>query len=71
MSEKMRFFDPQLKEKADQELFNEPEWLINLRQLDGQMRVCVFINVHEKPIHVVVGVSVTDWAVLFFPHRLE
>ncbi|KAK6315704.1 hypothetical protein J4Q44_G00132280 [Coregonus suidteri] len=28
MSEKMRFFDPQLKEKADQELFNEPEWLI-------------------------------------------
>uniref|UniRef100_A0A674E226 Protein transport protein sec16 n=1 Tax=Salmo trutta TaxID=8032 RepID=A0A674E226_SALTR len=56
MSEKMRFFDPQLKEKADQELFNEPEWLINLRQLDGQMRVCVFINVHEKPIHVVVGV---------------
>uniref|UniRef100_A0A8C8GEP4 Protein transport protein sec16 n=1 Tax=Oncorhynchus tshawytscha TaxID=74940 RepID=A0A8C8GEP4_ONCTS len=43
MSEKMRFFDPQLKEKADQELFNEPEWLINLRQLDGQMRVCVLL----------------------------
>ncbi|XP_071009563.1 protein transport protein Sec16A isoform X11 [Oncorhynchus clarkii lewisi] len=41
MSEKMRFFDPQLKEKADQELFNEPEWLINLRQLDGQMRTGV------------------------------
>ncbi|XP_071207684.1 protein transport protein Sec16A isoform X4 [Salvelinus alpinus] len=41
MSEKMRFFDPQLKEKADQELFNEPEWLIHLRQLDGQMRTGV------------------------------
>ncbi|XP_038826269.1 protein transport protein Sec16A isoform X5 [Salvelinus namaycush] len=41
MSEKMRFFDPQLKEKADQELFNEPEWLIDLRQLDGQMRTGV------------------------------
>uniref|UniRef100_A0A6Q2Z9N8 Protein transport protein sec16 n=1 Tax=Esox lucius TaxID=8010 RepID=A0A6Q2Z9N8_ESOLU len=41
MSEKMRFFDPQLKEKADQELFMEPEWLIHLRQLDGQMRVGV------------------------------
>ncbi|KAL0965919.1 hypothetical protein UPYG_G00287870, partial [Umbra pygmaea] len=38
ISEKMRFFDPQLKEKADQELFTEPEWLIHLRQLDGQMR---------------------------------
>uniref|UniRef100_A0A8C7KQK9 Protein transport protein sec16 n=1 Tax=Oncorhynchus kisutch TaxID=8019 RepID=A0A8C7KQK9_ONCKI len=43
MSEKMRFFDPQLKEKADQELFNEPEWLINLRQLDGQMRTGVIV----------------------------
>uniref|UniRef100_A0AAY5KIG5 Protein transport protein Sec16A n=1 Tax=Esox lucius TaxID=8010 RepID=A0AAY5KIG5_ESOLU len=41
MSEKMRFFDPQLKEKADQELFMEPEWLIHLRQLDGQMRTGV------------------------------
>lgn len=39
MSEKLRFFDPQLKEKPEQELFNEPEWLIELRQLDGQIRV--------------------------------
>uniref|UniRef100_A0A672HU46 Protein transport protein sec16 n=1 Tax=Salarias fasciatus TaxID=181472 RepID=A0A672HU46_SALFA len=39
MSEKLRFFDPQLKEKPEQELFNEPEWLIHLRQLDGQLRV--------------------------------
>uniref|UniRef100_A0A8D3E6D0 Protein transport protein sec16 n=1 Tax=Scophthalmus maximus TaxID=52904 RepID=A0A8D3E6D0_SCOMX len=39
MSEKLRFFDPQLKEKPEQELFNEPEWLIHLRQLDGQIRV--------------------------------
>ncbi|XP_072310740.1 protein transport protein Sec16A isoform X2 [Eucyclogobius newberryi] len=38
MSEKLRFFDPQLKEKPEQELFREPEWLIHLRQLDGQMR---------------------------------
>ncbi|KAJ0047387.1 hypothetical protein NL108_002053, partial [Boleophthalmus pectinirostris] len=38
MSEKLRFFDPQLKEKPEQELFKEPEWLIHLRQLDGQMR---------------------------------
>lgn len=39
MSEKLRFFDPQLKEKPEQELFIEPEWLIRLRQLDGQIRV--------------------------------
>uniref|UniRef100_A0A669CIE6 Protein transport protein sec16 n=1 Tax=Oreochromis niloticus TaxID=8128 RepID=A0A669CIE6_ORENI len=39
MSEKLRFFDPQLKEKPEQELFIEPEWLIRLRQLDGQIKV--------------------------------
>lgn len=39
MSEKLRFFDPQLREKPEQELFVEPEWLIRLRQLDGQIRV--------------------------------
>lgn len=39
MSEKLRFFDPQLREKPEQELFNEPDWLIDLRQLDGQIRV--------------------------------
>ncbi|XP_078126784.1 protein transport protein Sec16A isoform X4 [Sander vitreus] len=41
MSEKLRFFDPQLKEKPEQELFNEPEWLTHLRQLDGQIRTGV------------------------------
>ncbi|XP_069025521.1 protein transport protein Sec16A isoform X3 [Embiotoca jacksoni] len=41
MSEKLRLFDPQLKEKPEQELFNEPEWLIHLRQLDGQIRTGV------------------------------
>ncbi|XP_032395921.1 protein transport protein Sec16A isoform X4 [Etheostoma spectabile] len=41
MSEKLKFFDPQLKEKPEQELFNEPEWLTHLRQLDGQIRTGV------------------------------
>lgn len=61
MSEKLRFFDPQLKEKPEQELFNEPEWLIHLRQLDGQIRVrrrrsvcscllCVLIFIYAKAI---------------------
>ncbi|KAM9821020.1 protein transport protein Sec16A [Neosynchiropus ocellatus] len=38
MSEKLRFFDPQMKERPEQELFNEPEWLVHIRQLDGQIR---------------------------------
>ncbi|XP_061589718.1 protein transport protein Sec16A isoform X5 [Cololabis saira] len=41
MSEKLRFFDPQLKEKPDEGLFIEPEWLIQLRQLDGQIKTGV------------------------------
>ncbi|KAG5834536.1 hypothetical protein ANANG_G00262530 [Anguilla anguilla] len=35
---KLRFFDPQLKEKPEQELFIEPDWLVGLRQLDGQIK---------------------------------
>uniref|UniRef100_A0A3Q2EJ14 Protein transport protein sec16 n=1 Tax=Cyprinodon variegatus TaxID=28743 RepID=A0A3Q2EJ14_CYPVA len=41
MSEKLRFFDPQLKERPEQELFIEPEWLIHLKQLDGQIKTGV------------------------------
>uniref|UniRef100_A0A8D3DBP0 Protein transport protein sec16 n=1 Tax=Scophthalmus maximus TaxID=52904 RepID=A0A8D3DBP0_SCOMX len=48
MSEKLRFFDPQLKEKPEQELFNEPEWLIHLRQLDGQIRTGVITYSAER-----------------------
>jgi len=42
MSLRLRFFDPQLKERPEQELFIEPDWLLHLRQLDGQIKVCVF-----------------------------
>ncbi|XDV38236.1 hypothetical protein PO909_007686 [Leuciscus waleckii] len=38
MSLRLRFFDPQLKERPEQELFIEPDWLLNLRQLDGQIK---------------------------------
>ncbi|KAJ8286576.1 hypothetical protein GJAV_G00040750 [Gymnothorax javanicus] len=38
MSAKLRFFDPQLKEKPEQELFIEPDWLVHLRRLDGQIK---------------------------------
>uniref|UniRef100_A0A8C2K1Q4 Protein transport protein sec16 n=1 Tax=Cyprinus carpio TaxID=7962 RepID=A0A8C2K1Q4_CYPCA len=39
MSVRLRFFDPQLKERPEQELFIEPDWLLHLRQLDGQIKV--------------------------------
>uniref|UniRef100_A0AAY4A1H1 Protein transport protein sec16 n=1 Tax=Denticeps clupeoides TaxID=299321 RepID=A0AAY4A1H1_9TELE len=40
MSARLRFCDPQLKEKPEQELFVEPDWLLQLRNLDGQIKVC-------------------------------
>ncbi|XP_037401728.1 protein transport protein Sec16A isoform X2 [Pygocentrus nattereri] len=38
MSERLRFFDPQLKEKPEQELFQEPDWLLLLRKLSSQIQ---------------------------------
>ncbi|KAL6465448.1 hypothetical protein MHYP_G00255810 [Metynnis hypsauchen] len=37
LSTKMRHFDQQLKDISDLELSSEPEWLINLRRLHGQI----------------------------------
>ncbi|KAM4662888.1 protein transport protein Sec16A isoform 2-T2 [Discoglossus pictus] len=38
VSTHLRFFDPQLKEKPEQELFVEPPWLLRLRHLDMQIK---------------------------------
>ncbi|XP_063288941.1 protein transport protein Sec16A isoform X3 [Pelobates fuscus] len=38
VSSHLRFFDPQLKEKPEQELFIEPPWLLRLRHLDMQIK---------------------------------
>uniref|UniRef100_A0A8C5MV24 Protein transport protein sec16 n=1 Tax=Leptobrachium leishanense TaxID=445787 RepID=A0A8C5MV24_9ANUR len=38
VSSHLRFFDPQLKEKPEQELFIEPSWLVRLRHLEMQMK---------------------------------
>uniref|UniRef100_A0A8C1TU06 Protein transport protein sec16 n=1 Tax=Cyprinus carpio TaxID=7962 RepID=A0A8C1TU06_CYPCA len=51
MSLRLRFFDPQLKERPEQELFIEPDWLLHLRQLDGQIKVCVFSFIHKSSRH--------------------
>ncbi|TSK72006.1 Protein transport protein Sec16B [Bagarius yarrelli] len=38
LSVRLRFFDPQLKEKPEQELFQEPDWLLHLRKLSNQIK---------------------------------
>uniref|UniRef100_A0A8C1HMZ0 Protein transport protein sec16 n=1 Tax=Cyprinus carpio carpio TaxID=630221 RepID=A0A8C1HMZ0_CYPCA len=61
MSLRLRFFDPQLKERPEQELFIEPDWLLHLRQLDGQIKVCVCfllsISHHASDAHCSVPVN--------------
>uniref|UniRef100_A0A8C6XTY9 Protein transport protein sec16 n=1 Tax=Naja naja TaxID=35670 RepID=A0A8C6XTY9_NAJNA len=39
ISSQLRLFDPQIREKPEQELFIEPSWLIQLRHLDRQIKV--------------------------------
>ncbi|XP_051906469.1 protein transport protein Sec16A isoform X1 [Hippocampus zosterae] len=48
MAEKLRIFDPQLKERPEQELFTEPDWLIQLRQLDGQIKTGAIIFAADR-----------------------
>ncbi|KAJ6653310.1 hypothetical protein lerEdw1_009339 [Lerista edwardsae] len=38
VSSQLRLFDPQLKEKPEQELFVAPDWLVQLQNLDRQIR---------------------------------
>uniref|UniRef100_A0A2D4NN92 Sec16 Sec23-binding domain-containing protein n=2 Tax=Micrurus surinamensis TaxID=129470 RepID=A0A2D4NN92_MICSU len=38
ISSQLRLFDPQIKEKPEQELFIEPNWLIQLQHLDKQIK---------------------------------
>uniref|UniRef100_A0A8B9EYL7 Protein transport protein sec16 n=1 Tax=Anser cygnoides TaxID=8845 RepID=A0A8B9EYL7_ANSCY len=39
MSSQLRLFDPQIKEKPEQESLVEPSWLVRLRHVDGQIKV--------------------------------
>ncbi|XP_061867221.1 protein transport protein Sec16A isoform X6 [Colius striatus] len=38
ISSQLRLFDPQIKEKPEQESFIEPTWLVRLRHVDGQIK---------------------------------
>uniref|UniRef100_A0A4W4E7R3 Protein transport protein sec16 n=1 Tax=Electrophorus electricus TaxID=8005 RepID=A0A4W4E7R3_ELEEL len=60
MSARLRFFDPQLKEKPEQELFQEPDWLLQLRQLNNKIKVCVrgaMVQVMKRSVCLCVCVS--------------
>lgn len=47
MSSQLRLFDPQIKEKPEQESFIEPSWLVTLRHVDGQIKVqCVLFSMN-------------------------
>ncbi|XP_043576570.1 protein transport protein Sec16A isoform X1 [Chiloscyllium plagiosum] len=38
ISTRLRFFDPQLKERSEQELHVEPDWIKHLRQIENQLK---------------------------------
>lgn len=39
ISSQLRLFDPRIKEISEQESVIEPNWLTQLRNLDGQIKV--------------------------------
>lgn len=39
IASQLRLFDPQLREKPEQEAFVEPAWLAQLRRVDRQLKV--------------------------------
>ncbi|XP_043914416.1 protein transport protein Sec16A [Protopterus annectens] len=48
VSARLCFFDPVLKEKPEGELHIEPEWLLHLRQLDGQIKEGVISYISDR-----------------------
>lgn len=58
MSSQLRLFDPQIKEKPEQESFIEPSWLVTLRHVDGQIKVqsvlfnmkCSLLRISVNPV---------------------
>lgn len=39
MASQLRLFDPQLKEKPEEESFVEPAWLVQLQHVERQIQV--------------------------------
>uniref|UniRef100_A0A8B9W618 Protein transport protein sec16 n=1 Tax=Anas zonorhyncha TaxID=75864 RepID=A0A8B9W618_9AVES len=61
MSSQLRLFDPQIKEKPEQESLVEPSWLVRLRHVDGQIKVKnVLSNMNYSLFRVSVN-PVFEW----------
>ncbi|XP_078082316.1 protein transport protein Sec16A isoform X2 [Mustelus asterias] len=43
ISSQLRFFDPQLKERSEQELYMEPDWIKHLQQTESQLKEGAFV----------------------------
>uniref|UniRef100_A0A8D2M297 Protein transport protein sec16 n=1 Tax=Zonotrichia albicollis TaxID=44394 RepID=A0A8D2M297_ZONAL len=80
MSSQLRLFDPQIKEKPEQESFIEPPWLVTLRHVDGQIKVwCVLFSMNYSlqsvnPIFkmVLFTLLITEtWEVTLYIHILN
>uniref|UniRef100_A0A8B9VZ59 Protein transport protein sec16 n=1 Tax=Anas zonorhyncha TaxID=75864 RepID=A0A8B9VZ59_9AVES len=63
MSSQLRLFDPQIKEKPEQESLVEPSWLVRLRHVDGQIKVK---NVLSNMNYSLFRVSVNPSMIFFF-----
>lgn len=66
MSSQLRLFDPQIKEKPEQESLVEPSWLVRLRHVDGQIKVKnVLSNVNYSLFRVSVN-PVFEWLYSYY-----
>lgn len=45
LASQLRLFDPQLKEKPEEESFVEPTWLAQLQRVDKQVQVGLWLSV--------------------------
>lgn len=45
LASQLRLFDPQLKEKPEEEAFVQPVWLSQLQHLERQVQVCFWLSV--------------------------
>lgn len=66
MSSQLRLFDPQIKEKPEQESLVEPSWLVRLRHVDGQIKVKnVLSNMNYSLFRVSVN-PVFEWLYSYY-----
>uniref|UniRef100_A0A8B9EUI3 Protein transport protein sec16 n=1 Tax=Anser cygnoides TaxID=8845 RepID=A0A8B9EUI3_ANSCY len=70
MSSQLRLFDPQIKEKPEQESLVEPSWLVRLRHVDGQIKVKnVLSNMNYSLLRISVN-PIFEWFYLYSPQAI-